>query len=111
MSEASFFSWDQMKEVSTVPRIWRRAVSVDNVMLVRFRLEKGANVEIHQHPHEQIIYLLSGAIDFESGGDRRILRSGDVVCLPSNVPHGGVAVEESITLEIFYPLRPDLVSE
>jgi quercetin dioxygenase-like cupin family protein len=57
-----------------------------------------------------MIYVLSGKIEFESSDGRRDLTGGDVVHLPAHVPHGGRAVEDTITLEIFSPPREEFLT-
>lgn len=110
MTSPTYYNWDDLPETAMARRIGRRMVCGDRMTVVLFNLAKGATVAQHHHPHEQMIYLVSGQIAFESGDEKRILNSGDVVHLPSNVPHGGVAVEDSVTLEIFSPAREEFLS-
>ena len=110
MNIPNYYNWDDLPETAIVPRIGRRMVSGEKMTVVMYNLAKGATVGQHQHPHEQVIYVLSGAVEFESNDGKRILKSGDVVHLPSNVPHGGIAIEDTVTLEMFSPPREDFLT-
>ncbi len=111
MTTASFFRWPELSQFAMTPQIRRRSISGERVMVAQFHLSQGAAVAQHSHPQEQIICILSGIIEFESNGEKRVLRTGDVVHLPSNVSHGGIAMEDTVTLEIFSPPREELLTE
>jgi len=110
MTAPNYYNWDDLPETLMASRIGRRMVSGDKMTMVMLNLAKGAMVGQHQHPHEQLIYVLSGKIEFESNDGKRILGRGDVVHLPSNVPHGGIALEDAVTLEMFSPPREDFLT-
>lgn len=110
MTTPNYYNWDDLPETAMAPRIGRRLVSGEKMTVVMLNLAKGATVAQHQHPHEQVIYVLSGKIKFQSNDEKRVLNSGDVVHLPANVPHGGIAVEDTVTLEVFSPPREDFLT-
>lgn len=110
MTTPHYYNWDDLPETPMASRIGRRLVSGDKMTVVMLNLARGATVGQHQHPHEQMIYVLSGKIEFESSDGRRDLTGGDVVHLPAHVPHGGRAVEDTITLEIFSPPREEFLT-
>jgi len=91
------------------PKIRLRSVSGERLLVAQYDMDVGAFVPQHQHPHEQMICVLSGCIKFESDGNLRLLKAGDVVHIPPNVMHGGTAVEDTITIEVFSPPRDDLM--
>ncbi|HDL18937.1 MAG TPA: cupin domain-containing protein [Bacteroidetes bacterium] len=80
-----------------------------SLMMVEVTFEKGGIGAVHTHPHEQISYIHSGSFEFESDGGKEIVRVGDAVYLPANVPHGVVALEDSIIVDIFSPQREDFL--
>lgn len=80
-----------------------------NLMMVEVAFEKGGIGAVHSHPHEQISYIHSGSFEFELDGRKEIVRVGDTVYVPTNVPHGVVALEESIIVDIFSPQREDFL--
>ena len=62
---------------------------------------------VHHHENEQMSYVLEGALKFDIGGQEVIVRKGEIVHIPSNVPHGVVALEDTLNFEIFVPVRQD----
>jgi quercetin dioxygenase-like cupin family protein len=73
-------------------------------------LKKGAIVPKHSHENEQITYILEGALRFqigEDGSDELIVSAGEVLTIPSNVPHMAEALEDTLDVDIFNPPRQD----
>ena len=78
-----------------------------STMLTEVKLAKGAVVPEHEHPHEQTGYLISGSLRFFSGEDETIARPGDSWNLPGGYPHGAEALEDTVVVEVFSPVRED----
>jgi quercetin dioxygenase-like cupin family protein len=78
-----------------------------NAMLVRHHLLKGWKGASHSHPHEQLVYLLTGSIEFNAGGETILMRAGDSVAVGGDVAHWATALEDSEVLDIFVPARED----
>jgi quercetin dioxygenase-like cupin family protein len=78
-----------------------------NMMLVRHRLSKGWTGVSHKHPHEQLVYVVSGRIEFHGGGKTYDLCSGDSILVEGNVEHQATALEDSEVLDVFAPCRED----
>ena len=57
-------------------------------------MKSGAHAAAHKHPHEQIVWMLKGKMDFRIGNDRRSMVAGDVAVIPGNVEHEGIFPEE-----------------
>lgn len=76
-------------------------------LLSTFRISAGAVIPTHGHPHEQTGYLVSGRLDFSIGDDRFDAGPGDSWNIPGEVPHGAIALEDSIVIEVFSPVRDD----
>ncbi len=83
-------------------------------MLARLDLRKGCVVPRHQHHHEQISSVLQGALRFilgeERGATETIVREGDVLIIPANLPHSAEALEDTIAMDVFAPPRQDWIS-
>jgi quercetin dioxygenase-like cupin family protein len=90
----TFFTTADLREVDMLPGIKRRATWLDGVMLTFFTFEPGSVVPKHEHENEQITVVTKGAMDFSLDGETRILRAGDGVCIPPNVPHEAVVLDE-----------------
>ena len=70
-------------------------------------IAKDGVVPIHHHENEQISSVLTGALKIELEGKEIVVREGQVLHIPSNVPHRVVALEDSLALDIFSPIRTD----
>ena len=82
-------------------------------MLANVDLQKGCVVPQHAHVHEQVSYVLDGHLRLsvgEDGAEVYDLRAGDVVVLPSNVPHAAIAIEDTTVLDVFSPPREDWIN-
>ena len=79
----------------------------DRTLMVEFRLQKGAVLPLHSHPHEQIGYLVKGRIRLTVGADAHDVQQGDSWCIPGDVLHCAEIIEESVAVEVFSPLRED----
>ena len=79
-------------------------------MLARIILRKGSIVPQHSHDNEQITYVLEGTLKFVIEGRELIVRSGEILVIPSNLPHSAEALEDTVDLDIFCPPREDWIS-
>jgi quercetin dioxygenase-like cupin family protein len=79
----------------------------DRTLMVEFRLQKGAILPIHSHPHEQIGYLVKGQVRLTAGADVHDVHPGDSWCIPGDVLHCAEIIENSVAVEVFSPVRED----
>ena len=77
------------------------------VMLVRHQLSKGWRGVSHSHPHEQLVYVVTGCILFTAGGRTIEMRSGESIVVEGDVEHQATALEDSEVLDVFVPYRSD----
>jgi quercetin dioxygenase-like cupin family protein len=70
-------------------------------------VEKGAVVPEHQHPHEQIMHVVEGDFEFTLDGETKICKPGDIVHIPSNLPHSGKAITPCKLMDVFSPVREE----
>ena len=91
------------------PLIDRQFVAGERSMLSRIILRKGSIVPQHSHDNEQITYVLEGALKFVIEGKELIVRSGEILVIPSNLPHSAEALEDTVDLDIFCPPREDWI--
>jgi quercetin dioxygenase-like cupin family protein len=109
-SGVRFFRWDDMPKERVTDQISRRLVTGERMMLAHVYLQKGSLVPQHQHENEQLTYILEGALHFWIGADRSeevIVRAGEVLHIPSNVPHEARALEDTLDVDVFSPPRQD----
>lgn len=109
-AKATLHSWERMPKEFVVDGIERRVVSGDRMMLAHVYLSKGAIVPKHSHENEQITYILSGVLRFwlgEDGAEVVDVHAGEVLHIPSNLPHKAEALEETLDVDVFSPPRQD----
>jgi quercetin dioxygenase-like cupin family protein len=109
-SEPTFYRWDSMKKERVSDMLERRLITGDRMMLAHVYLKKGCIVPKHSHENEQLTYILEGALKFwigEDGAREITVRAGEVLLIPSNVPHKAEALEETLDVDIFSPPRQD----
>jgi quercetin dioxygenase-like cupin family protein len=105
------FTWDSVELETMSDLISRKVISGDKAMVAQVFIKKDAVVPEHHHESEQITYILEGALKFELEGQQVIVRKGEVLHIPSNVPHRAVALEDTLDLDIFSPIRTDWLTK
>ncbi|MEJ2009597.1 MAG: cupin domain-containing protein [Acidobacteriota bacterium] len=101
------FAWDSVQKEQLNPKIWRKMVTGDKLTVAQIQIAKDGVVPMHQHENEQMSYILEGALKFEIGGQEVVVRKGEIVQIPANVPHSAVALEDTFDIDIFTPVRKD----
>lgn len=79
----------------------------DKTLLTEVRMEEGAVIPPHHHPHEQTGYLVSGQVDFLVDGEHFMANPGDSWNIAGDVTHGATALVDSLVVEVFAPVRED----
>lgn len=80
-----------------------------SLMAVEVCFEQGAVGPMHQHPHEQLTYVLSGVFQFTIGEETRIVTQGDSLYKSSGIQHGCVCLQSGTLLDVFTPIRDDFL--
>jgi quercetin dioxygenase-like cupin family protein len=109
-ASVTLFRWDDMPKEKVTDAIDRRLVTGERMMLAHVYLKKGAVVPRHSHDNEQITYILEGALHFWIGEDESqeiVVHAGEVLHIPSNMPHKAEALEDTLDVDVFSPPRQD----
>jgi quercetin dioxygenase-like cupin family protein len=104
------FRWDEMPKEFVIEGIERRIITGDRMMLTHVYLKRGAVVPLHSHENEQLTYILEGVLRFWIGDEESEpvdVRAGEVLHIPSNVPHKAEALEDTLDMDVFSPPRQD----
>ncbi len=112
-SPVRLVSWDNLPKEELKPGLSRNWVNGEKGMLAQIYFDKGVTVPKHSHENEQFAYVLEGALLFRIGDDQTeevIVRAGEVLHIPSNVPHSAEALEDTLDLDVFVPPREDWLS-
>ena len=98
----------QAREIRPEPGLIRRMGAVNEKMtLVEHRMEKGWAGTAHSHPHDQMVFVISGHIRFAADGETFELRPGDSLLVRGGIKHQAWAVEASYVIDVFTPCRED----
>jgi quercetin dioxygenase-like cupin family protein len=106
---AQLYRWNEMQLENVTDTISRKYVAGDREMVAQITLKRGAIVPLHSHESEQLTYVLSGALKFSIGGDEFVVREGELLRIPSWLPHSAEALEDTFELDLFSPIRQDWI--
>ena len=101
---------DQVAAEAITPLATRRIIPGDKMMMVHWQMKKGADSAAHHHPHEQLVYVLSGKLNLRVGDEWHILGAGGVVMIPGGVVHQADVLEDTEVVDIFSPPREDFLA-
>lgn len=105
--------WSDVAVEPLNPLLSRQFVTGEQAMLARIDLKQGAVVPRHSHANEQISWITEGALRFtlgEPGQEQElVVRAGEVLVIPGNLPHGAEALEDTVDYDIFAPPRQDWI--
>jgi quercetin dioxygenase-like cupin family protein len=103
--------WNTVELEDLNPLLQRQFVVGHDLMIARVLLKKGSVVPEHSHVNEQITYILEGALKFDIDGKEIVVRAGEVLCIPPNMPHAAYALEDTVDLDVFNPPRQDWIDK
>lgn len=114
MANVTKTSWKDTKEEQLNPLLSRKVITAKDTMIARVYLKKGCVVPGHQHVNEQITFIVSGCLRFwigdaanNPGKDYTDVHGGELLLIPSNVPHRAEALEDTDDIDVFNPPRQD----
>jgi len=102
---------NQKEVVAVLPGVTREILaSGKNIMVAKFSFAKGAEVPVHSHPHEQCSYIREGSFTYTLNGQNSDVQANDCMLVPPGTPHGAIAKEEGIIIDVFSPPREDFLA-
>ena len=109
-NQAQLHSWKDIPKEELTPLLHRQIINGEKMMFTRILLKKDCVVPKHHHENEQITHVISGKLKFllgENQDEEVIVSSGEVLVIPSNLPHSATALEDTIDIDVFCPPRQD----
>lgn len=109
-ASAKHYQWKELPAEKLKGGLTRKLITSERMMIAHVHLNKGDDVPRHAHENEQITYILEGALLFklgESGEREVIVRAGEVLVIPSYLPHSALALEDTLDVDVFNPPRQD----
>ncbi len=108
-SEPRFFRVAALDDALVNPAGKGRLVAGDRLMALFGAFVPGAATPIHDHPHEQLTYVLEGTVRLQVEEETHDLGPGEGAVIPGGVSHGVVHVgpQGARIIEVFTPVRED----
>ena len=103
------YTWDEIAEEQLNPLAGRKALHGSAITVAHFRFDKGNKVASHHHANDQITIVEKGAVRMTCGEEVFVLKAGEMVHVPPDVPHGNEALEDTVIMELFSPIREDWI--
>ena len=107
MTTVRLHRWDEIALEKITEMISQKIVAGEREMLAQIYLKRGALVPMHAHESEQMTYILQGALKFLVGHEEIVVREGEVLHIPSHMPHQAEALEDTLELDVLSPIRRD----
>jgi quercetin dioxygenase-like cupin family protein len=107
MTTVRVYRWDEIALERITEMISQKIIGGEHEMMAQTYLKRGALVPIHAHESEQMTYILQGALKVVVAGEDITVREGEVLHIPSGVPHQAEALEDTFELDVFSPVRQD----
>jgi quercetin dioxygenase-like cupin family protein len=99
--------WDDIEHEELSAGIARRVLHGDGLTVARIYLKKGAIVPLHSHINEQLSCVVEGCLRFDFEASQQVVAAGEMMQISANEPHLVEALEDSVALDFFQPVRED----
>jgi quercetin dioxygenase-like cupin family protein len=103
--------WADVPNEQINETVARRFITGDSVTIGRFELKKGGVVPSHAHANEQLSMVMSGVLLFRIDGRETVVKAGEVMQIPANVPHEVEVLEDALAIDVFSPVRQDWIDK
>lgn len=99
--------WEQLPEREVIPGFHGRFAHAERMTFAMWRLDAGAVLPPHEHPHEQVVNVFSGELELAMHGELHRLTAGTMLVIPPGVRHEGRVIGDARVLDVFAPVRED----
>jgi quercetin dioxygenase-like cupin family protein len=103
------YNWSDIPIEQMNARVTRQVIHAQHITIARIGLAEGALVPTHAHVNEQVLNMISGRLKVVLDGVERVLHGGQTLVIPPNVPHSVEALEDTVAVDIFSPVREDWI--
>lgn len=102
-----FYDLQDLPEREIVPGYRAVFIHGDHMTLAYWRVDAGAALPEHAHPHEQITNVIEGRFELTVEGETRVLEAGSTAVVPVDAAHAGRALTDCRIIDAFHPVRED----
>ena len=103
------YEWNIVEKEQLNPVCARQVIHAETLTVARLYMSKGCTVPLHSHHNEQLSMVEQGALKFVLGGKEIVVKAGEVLQIPPHLPHSAEALEDSIAMDLFSPVREDWI--
>lgn len=100
-------AWAELEERTIIPGFHGRFMHSGQMSFVLWRLEAGAVLPEHAHPHEQVVHVHSGELEMTVEGETTSCGPGTVLVIPPQARHAGRVLSDASVMDVFAPVRED----
>ncbi len=108
--KATRIPWIEKENEILQEGLTRKVFHGQNITMARLELRNGLVVPSHKHINEQITTVLSGSILVETDTEKLVVKEGESIDFSPNVPHKVTALEDTVVMDTFSPIRSDWIS-
>lgn len=101
------YGWESIEKERMNPLFERQVIHAETVTMARVFMAKGCLVPNHSHVNEQLSLIEQGALKFNLEGKELVVKAGEILQIPPNVPHSAEALEDTVGIDFFAPVRQD----
>lgn len=106
-----FIDLKDINQIEIITGYKARFIHSENMTLAHWNIKKGHGLPEHSHFSEQLSCVTEGEFELCLNGEKKVLNSGSIAVIPSNVAHSGVAITDCVIIDVFYPIREDYKSK
>ncbi len=110
MAEAKKFKWNDVHKEKLSDTFSRQMIYGDRIMVAQLDIKKGSAVPEHSHENEQVSWIMKGKLRLIVDGQTIDVGAGEILIIPPNAKHSAVALEDTLDIDIFSPIRSDWIS-
>ena len=108
--QGGWVTWSDLDPIEMLPGLRFQPILGDNVMANLVHIDPHTEAPVHWHEEEQISIVIDGEFEFEVNGEKRLMKRGDAVVIPPNVPHGARTLDSKcLEMDVFHPPRKGLL--
>lgn len=112
--QAQYLSWNEIELETVNPKMQRRILTGERLTVARIYFKDGFLVPLHSHEHEQVTQVISGTLRFCLGENREKtvdVGPGEVIVIPSNLPHEALCIGDVEEMDTWSPRRDDWLNK
>jgi len=105
-------NWDEVPEEQVTPKMKRKLVYGEHVMIAKMQFQDGFVVPLHSHHNEQITSVQKGTIRFWFGENKEQvmdIHAGECVVIPPHLPHEALMIGDVEETDTWSPPRQDWI--